>query len=491
MQTNTKETKPQFYTAGLLLALTLLMAIRLLPMLKAPISAYGYDFGFYLSAAKTAAWHFKDLGQSLWGGYNSPWFVLANLIHLPASVSLVGSYFFMAVFSGWSIYYLMLGYDKLTGIFAVSLVALSQIQMESYFMFLWKNAMALPFLFLGFTLLENAVNETNNKNQTLPEQQKSDKSSISSLTGFGFLRKKNWWGFASSSLLILLLHRTTAIIYFLTLGLYLIWAQIKSKSYKTLIAIILGACLLLAACYLLFPIKSIISNLINNNNYYVSTGLFLQGQDLFSLWWPTAFLALAGLIIYLKRKQQPLLPIFTGLCLVWLAFKLPFYRRILIYLDLAVICFAAYFLGQINYARKGMKIALCIIFIFLIYRQVTFILAKTPLIYQPEIAEIQNFNQPPGFLLAVSADDAPWLLAYSKNQRLGAPGLLEDPHTYNEWQDFWQGQNQRQFLSYYPRPLYFYERSWRLPQVGTALCLIPISPNFFQMDYKCLEKTSQ
>ena len=457
MQTNTKETKPQFYTAGLLLALTLLMAIRLLPMLKAPISAYGYDFGFYLSAAKTAAWHFKDLGQSLWGGYNSPWFVLANLIHLPASVSLVGSHFFMAVFSGWSIYYLMRGHDKLTGIFAVSLVALSQIQMESYFMFLWKNAMALPFLFLGF----------------------------------GFLRKKNWWGFALSSLLILLLHRTTAIIYFLTLGLYLIWAQIKSKSYKTLIAMLLGACLLFAICYLLFPVKSIILNLINNNNYYVSTGLFLQGQDLFSLWWPTAFLALAGLIIYLKRKQQPLLPIFAGLCLVWLTFKLPFYRRILIYLDLAVICFAAYFLGQINYARKGIKIALCIIFIFLIYRQVTFILAKTPLIYQPEIAEIQNFNQPPGFLLAVSADDAPWLLAYGKNQRLGAPGLLEDPHTYNEWQDFWQGQNQRQFLSYYPRPLYFYGRSWRLPQAGAALCLIPISPNFFQMDYKCLEKTSQ
>ena len=60
--------------AYLLIVLTFLLIIRLLPLLKAPLSFYGYDFGFYYYAAGHASWHLSDLTQALWGGYNSPIF---------------------------------------------------------------------------------------------------------------------------------------------------------------------------------------------------------------------------------------------------------------------------------------------------------------------------------------------------------------------------------------------------------------------------------
>ncbi len=138
-----------------------------------------------------------------------------------------------------------------------------------------------------------------------------------------------------------------------------------------------------------------------------------------------------------------------------------------------------------------MKAALGIVLVFLAFRSFQFVMAKYPYISATEIAEIKTFNPPPGFILAISADDAPWLDAYAQNQRLGAPGLLEDPHTYQEWLSFWQGQNQRQFIAHYPRPLYFYQRSWHLPNLDVGKCLMPLTQNFSQVNFECVEKIQE
>ena len=48
---NTRETKIfADYLPYLLISLTLLLVIRILPSLKAPLSSYGYDFGFYYTS---------------------------------------------------------------------------------------------------------------------------------------------------------------------------------------------------------------------------------------------------------------------------------------------------------------------------------------------------------------------------------------------------------------------------------------------------------
>ncbi len=456
-----EETKTQkSYFALLLLALTALIIIRVLPILKSPLSTYGYDFGFYSYAANhTGAFHFADLfNNAVWGGYNNPIFLIGSWLRLPSQLLVSELYFLASVALGLACFSWMKLKSPLAGIFACLLLATSFVQTSGYLMYLWKNIVALPLLVLGFK----------------------------------FLEEKKYWQLAICFLAVLLLHRTTAILFGLALGIYFIIETIKQKKWRLLSTCAAVAILFGVAGYFALHLKSIILNLIYNNNYYVTTGLFMEGTNFWRVWWPFLLLALPGLYLFIKKRQHPILSIFTVVLLVWIVFKFPFYRRMLLYLDLCLIVYAAYFLSLVDYSRKFMKAALGIIIAVLLIRSADFALSQTPLISSANVAEIKNFHPAGGFgfILAVSANDAPWLLAYANPAaRLGAPGLLEDPHTYQQWKDFWQGQNQRTFLSYYPRPLYFYQRSYRLPPFGASQCLTPLTQNFSQLDYGCLEKT--
>jgi|GEM_PF-3544611 len=441
MEQNTKTNLFPF----LLVSLTILVIIRILPALKSPLSTYGYDYGFYFFAAgHTTSIHWTDLFTAIWGGFNNPLFYIAHWLHIPAAGVINELYFIFTLLLGVSFYFWMKNKNTLAGIFASLLVAASQVQSEAYTMYLWKNVAALPILFLAFKFLEE---------------------------------KKYKW-LAVCTVLILLTHRTTAIVYLTSVGIYVLIKQIQNKKYAWIIA---EALTIIAVFAALWPkIKPIIDQLIHNNNYYVTTGLFLEGRSLVGLWWPILLLALPGAFLYVKHKQHLLLPIFTGLIIAWISFKLPFYRRMLLYLDLCLIAYASYFLSKIDYSSKWMKVALSVILLFFIYRGTTYVLAQRPLITQGEVIEIKNFHGA-RFILAVSANDAPWILGYAKGSRLGAPGLLEDPHTYQEWMDFWQGKNQTEFVSKYPRPLYLYQRTYRMTGAITQ-CLKPVTENFYLYD---------
>jgi hypothetical protein len=215
----------------------------------------------------------------------------------------------------------------------------------------------------------------------------------------------------------------------------------------------------------------------------VQNGLFLPGINPLSLIWPVMLFALPGLYFYFKNKLHPLPIFFLAVSTFWILFSLPFYRRIYIYLDLSLIIFAGYFFSIFTTkisAHKNYKLFLSGIILSLVSLfvwQINFSLQKEPLISAAEVMEIKQFNQHPGFILALSANDAPWLLAYAGNYRLGAPGLLEDPQTFTDWQNFWHGLNQSEFLKRYPRPLYFYQRSWQILDFPPN-CLKNISENF-------------
>jgi hypothetical protein len=453
MQQTTQEIKTPkqdytlLYVAG---AIVVLIIARLLLLIKSPLSTFGYDYGFYLHAAKhPVAFSLDALLTVLWGGYNNPVFSLAHALHIPPDIALNELYFFFIILMGWSLYYFGRQFSKNFGILGVLIYAFSIPQIEAYTMFLWKNIAALPFFILGFA----------------------------------FLLQKRWTAFIASSAAILLLHRTTGIVYLLTISLYFCWQLIKSKKYNHLILLLIAYCLLLTAGYYLFNLKSVIFNLLHHGNFYVRTGLFLEEQNLFYIFWPLLALGISGLILYIKNKESSLLNIFFAVCAIWFIFKLPFYRRILLYIDLALIFYAAYFLSSINYTKK-LKIALVVILIFLGYRAINHTLTTLPLITPGQVQEIRNFKNPGSFILAVSANDASWLIGYTENARLGAPGLFEDPHTYEDWQEFWQGRNQISFISKYPRPLYFYQRTYRLEGPITK-CFRQVSPNFFQYDFTC------
>src|SRR3989344_7270249 len=121
--------------ASLLLSLTLLMAFRLLPLLKAPLSAFGYDFGFYLDAVNRAeSLNLNSLSAAVGGGYNNFLFYLIHFLHLPAEAGFNFTLFLLALLLGFTFY--LAFQTKKFALFAVLLCACSIIQAESYSMFL-------------------------------------------------------------------------------------------------------------------------------------------------------------------------------------------------------------------------------------------------------------------------------------------------------------------------------------------------------------------
>ncbi len=437
--------KPHANLALLLLCFSLLLIIRALLVFKAPLSNYGYDYGFYLFALKHTA--LANLFSLFSSNYQHPLFFFAQIFKFDPALFLNFSYFGFNLFLGYAIY-LFFGQNKNAALWSVAFFALSLVQQESYSMFLYKSAFALPFMILGFK----------------------------------FLMEKKWLKFLPTSSIIILTHKTTAIIYLITLFAYFLYTFLKNKQWGLAGFFSLPAILVISGLFI-SPIKNYVFSFFTQNNTYVQNGLFLPGINPLNLLWPIVLLALPGLYFYIKNKAHTLPIFFLIISTTWILFSLPFYRRIYIYLDLSLILFAGYFISillETVVTKKNSKIfftGLILVFIGLFFKQLDFTIKKQPLILNTEVLEIKQFNQHPGFILALSANDAPWLLAYAGNYRLGAPGLLEDPQTFISWQNFWHGLNQTEFLQRYPRPLYFYQRSWQIIDFPQN-CLKNISENF-------------
>lgn len=412
---------------GWLIAGSVLIITRALFAIKAPVGWFGYDFGFYLFSAKQNTKNLPDMLAGIFGGYNNPLFVLGNWLGINPETLTQTSYFIASLLLAVSLIYYF-GLRNRSSVWAILLLSGSIIQIEAYSMFLWKNLTALPFMILGFAAFN----------------------------------KKLWTLLGFCLAVLLVTHRTTAIIFVLSFGWVILGKLVKNKSFKKfwLWGIIwLGATGLLLAHY--WPA---IMSLINHENLSVQDGVFLNGVNKWKLIWPELLLGLGGLWVTRKNKWNTI----TGLVLMsgaWVLFKLPFYNRIYIFLSLGLMMLGAMFLEYL-YANGGKlaKIITVAATIGIIVLGLKYTWYKQPLISYEEVKEIAEFKNPDSipFVLATSPDDAPWLLGYIENARLGAPGLMENPHTKEEWEEFWANQNQARFLSVYPRPLFFYERSYKV-----------------------------
>lgn len=424
---------------------------RTLPLLKAQFSSYGSDYGFYLYAAKRlTGFSWENLMATIRGQYESPWFLLGRLIHLPPSVILNTSLLVFALFLGLCIYWYFSSFSKTAGIIGIFLAGASLIQAEGYNLFLWKSLAVLPFLVLSFK----------------------------------FAREEKWWDLTAVSVIILATNRAAALPYFSALAIYFIYRHLRSRSYKILLLEIVLAAFFLPLGYKFFSLQNLTEKLAAAG-LFETTGPFLENQNLLAVWWPMLILGAIGLFYYLKNKNHALPVFFFLFCAVWYALRLPAYSQALVYLDLCLILFAAYFLGQLNLKPLPIKLLFAGLIFFLAALAGVYIFHKQPLISEKQIEEIKNFSQKEGQVLSVAPSDAPWLLGYlNEEYQLAAPGLFEDAHTEQAWQDFWIGKNQINFIAPYPRPLYFYQRSRTLTG-PLAKCLEPISENFSKYTAQC------
>lgn len=442
--------------AGLLL----LASTAIVPLVQHGIRFFGYDIGFYrhyLLQPLALAEFPRPPAPLLTSDALGARLVLDLLQLLPFSADtlLIGSAIIAYVSAGliFSLLCLALTKSKLIGALALVLFSTSFTQFVGYEFFLWKQALAIPLL----------------------------------LASFYFLQRNSWIAVLTISAL-LVTHRTTSIVFVLTV---LPYAWVHWPRYRRWVLV--GFFLIVAfvawwQSELVFLLRRIALLGLSAPDYFT-----IQAGSLFSplIYLKTSMLALGltGHWLFSRRENfqsvldTPLfwLGIISG---IWVLGQFPFYERWLIFLDLAVLFFAAQGAAAVL-ERLPKKAAPWLLFLGLLPWGVA--VSLWPASISPEFfSDIKTLHQLPSnaTILVPSTRYAPWVYGWSE-RRVAAPGLFADRWTQEDWLLFWtspDGQAKRQLLRRYPEPLFFLATpDEKLPTEFTD-CTTAVSPRLYQMD---------
>ncbi len=404
---------------------------------------YGYDYGFYayaiqhtpLDSLRYLAGQVNDYGNHL--------FVFINWLRLPQLPALHILFVTFYALSGVIFYLILRRYGRIAAMTGVILLALSIAQTQSYSMFLWKTAYGQLLLLIMFLLIQN---------------------------------KKAYWELLPFALIIIT-HKTSAIIATASLIPYYIFGEIKHKT--ALFVILLSGILVF-----LFGLNGYhyIQQLLNSN---VQNGQFINITDYLRHAWYLIPLSIFSVFSSVRHKNHLQWLGLLVVSLVFILFQLTFFQRIILYMDLALIYFASLSIAQLSVKQKYKFIISGLVIIISLGNFLNYSTNINPLISEEEVTEIQEFtllNQG-AFVVSLSAQDAPWLLAnLSGNVRLAAPGLYEDKKSQKEWEEFWMNPTNQTFFAEYPKPLFVYQRSSRFYPTGWE-CLNKVSEHFYK--YSC------
>jgi len=299
------------------------------------------------------------------------------------------------------------------------------------------------------------------------------------LVNLKMILSKRWKALPVTALLLLLSHRTTFIIFLFLLLIYISFELYRKENKAPFVFYLVSMALISLPAILLLQAE--INHFFSITNPFVKDGIFFDIVDYILLSLPYFVFVAPGLYFYIKVNRDPILPLFFFLSLFWVLLQLPFYNRIIIYLDISAIIISAYFFSVWRARKLILVSTMAAVFFALSILSIGNNLYRKTLISESDTAEIFEFTgkQDTGYVLAIDSFNAPWLLGFSQNLEVGAPGLFKDRHTYDEWLSFWEGNNQIEFLSSYPQPLFIYQKDINENTVLLA-CLNRESANFYR-----------
>lgn len=384
----------------------------------------GYDTGFYrryltqpfLSLPNTAV---PGLGKDALG----PRIMLdiLRLTHLPIDSMLYGSYIFLFAMQALALFFLTKHYwGAHVGWLAALLLNISPIQYTAFWYMLFKNAFALPLMLFSFLLLE----------------------------------KQSRWAIPIG-MLITASHHTTGIIFLGTLGIH----TIINKENRRVVLETLTAAL---SVFFFFHISSI-------QDYIKSpVAVFVTTHEYIALSLPLFGFALYGIKKMISDQKRTILVSFAIAGAAFPIFSLPFYERIFIFTNIAVVVAAAIGLHRTYIEIKNAKKATTkYVLIFFVLIFAGWIVTTTysriqnlrPLISPQELRELESisFYTPASAVILTSTVLAPWVHGWSQ-QKVIAPGLLYDTRSIQEWVSFSDGlrEDKITFLKGIPKPLYIF-----------------------------------
>jgi hypothetical protein len=383
---NTNQSLPQNSKNILLwfsLAVAGMICIKLIPHFMYPLWTYGYDSGFYAYALKNASvFQLLSSVPGIVSGFTTPALLLVKWLPFSVNVNLLILIVLAETGFAISLFYFLKNKSLLLVYFAILFFSFSQIQTQVELFFLLKTLVALPFFILGIK----------------------------------FFEEKKWWLFILISLIIIWFHRTTAIVFLLSIFGSLAVNLAYSKKWKNLIFGVFSLSTLVFVALMAF--KEQFLSIFNHASQDVVNGIFFQGHSLTLAIWLTLPLSIFGGYLAIKEKKLPTiisLFIVTGL---WFIFKLPFYQRILIYFDLALIILSAQAIAiYLKNKTTTTKLLVTLSLVCLLsFGLIKFLNTSTPLIDADSLNAISSFSFPEsnGFIFSVDANDAPWFRKVTK-----------------------------------------------------------------------------
>lgn len=479
-----------FFTGLLIFAALFLVGTRLMPFIRYGEAPLGYDTGFYLKAMEeavaaeglTAQIHLFLWTPLLWLGI-SPSYLLHGLYFLIQIIN-VGAFYMLArtFFPTSRIPYAAV----LSFLFAVSMV-----QFSAYWWMFYQTQLSIAFLLVTLALLYR-------------------RNPLAAVTA----------GFGAAT------HTPTFFPFGAALGLYAVIRFIRSRIRKEpleweakfvfVVAILMPFFIvaLRGVPYIIGQIKYIshYSFLATNFPEYKipeTLGLFI---DFFAFRLLEVYIypfAVLGMLLVIFKKvpntglassnRWLLLGIFTGILFILAYFPFIYQHRFLIYLDLALILFAAYPLFRlIQYFlsdRAGRVLIAVLLLGFSMF--VVFVIRKQrPQVFPNELEEIKaiaSIAEPGAYSMVTHPLYTPWVYAFS-GRILVAPGYLANQWRLDHWEEFWAGSDdvrRHELLRLYRKPLYVFIGSWLDENRGIQFLkrdpyVVQISPHIWKYDTRGL-----
>jgi len=420
------------------------LSTRLLPYVHSPVPL-GYDPGFYkytmelyasalpqIPEAELASWVKEMYPQGL--------FVLSDTMHVITSAAVFPFMNHLLPFLGAFLVFPMFMVTRSlfgwrAGLIAAVLYTVSYAQYSAFAMFYFKNLLGLVFLLFSIYALE-----------------KEKYGLMAVMFGaLGIFHRPEFLLFALILIPYFAVHRRKGIV-FAVLGAAVLIIPFWLPRWEANWAVLSGV------------VGTAVTNIQTGAGLGGGTFLGLNTYTMVSLAY-LPFAVMGAVYLAIKRNWNSIF-LYSVISFIIVLFRLFFFKRFIIPLDIAVVILAAVGVDNTLLCRKGTwKIASVAAIILLVvasgFPTVTAANSARPLISEQQLGAVEWIKEnaeDDAYVLATS-NDAPWVLGWS-GRRVIAPGLFQwDIHSKAEWMNFFKTKDPeaaKDFLDVYDVPIYIY-----------------------------------
>lgn len=271
------------------------------------------------------------------------------------------------------------------------------------------------------------------------------------LLTYALVERMSFW-FPITALLTVVIHQQTGLVLVLALAVW--WLLQLPKRWQNrrfrVLSITLGVVAAAGLMYYLpnweraiwSPLKSIF--LLRGEN--APAGSF-PDYDFYLRTMPALLLlGTGGFLLSFKREKGSLWQLSVLVPLIFIVFRLVFYRRFFLLFDFFLMPYAALMLTVLWDALRGKKVLQAVLAVFVLAQAVASYRVyelRQPTIKASDIERIEavaQFLPADASVIAMENISGTWLRGWAPRQRVGAPGLFDYPGwTYEQWEQFIDG----------------------------------------------------